>query len=147
MEEELKDLGMRIHTSFFLHEDPSFTLEKGDLLVSYLDHDEESVTILFVDAPVFKWVDYSPEKKEEPSHGHFEVLNSKWLEHYKGVSEKKMTPGDFKLEWAKNKKHHYKLRFEKIGCLDVICDSIKLNPEELDEVLLEEADFKKSGTD
>ncbi|MBW2984480.1 hypothetical protein KY361_05160 [Candidatus Woesearchaeota archaeon] len=106
MEEELRTVGVGFSTADA--EFPKITKQEGKVILKYKDWREEDITVHFHNVIAIKWVYEEFDERAGERDDTYEVLNSKWL---KALNVKG--------------KRHYKLCFNSIGDLDVICDSFE----------------------
>lgn len=83
--------------------------ERGDLIVSFLDWQEQSCELVFQDSLAFRWQEFDDAKLDIRDDTTYEVVDSEWLSrqaHLQAVDC---------AQYA-----HYKLCFNASGSLDVL---------------------------
>ncbi|MGY8768213.1 MAG: hypothetical protein ACKVH8_07265 [Pirellulales bacterium] len=97
-------------------EDVRLQFESGDLVLSYLDWKDVPHAWRFQCTLAFKWDD-ELDFSEIRDDSCYEVQESSWLSRQAKLSA--VEPANYT---------HYKLCFNACGVLDVICESVKVEP-------------------
>lgn len=93
-------------------EQPALSLNNQTLVVEFVDWKEEKVRVVFSDVYGLKWQSIEELLGAEPYDGSCEILNSEWLaEHVRQSC----------IDNHGGNHHHYRLNFNALGSLDVIC--------------------------
>ena len=95
---------------------PEISLNDGILVVRFIDWQERTVSLLFLNTCAFKWQEASSRGPEPRDDTAYEIVNSEWVA--KHLVEQVRAPEE--------KFRHFKLCFNACGVLEVIASKIEV---------------------
>ena len=105
------DLGIQVADG----EKLKLSYDGGDLVGSYLDWREVVTAFRCLDVIAFRWQPIEYFREGERPDSTYEILDSEWIQQH---HEQGQIGGD-------QVARHFKLNFNAIGCLEVICAEVK----------------------
>lgn len=90
---------------------PGFESSSGNLKVTFLDWQEQTINVTFKEVMAFKWQEAEQLLPNEPYDGACKILNSEWLTQHGNIADY----------------NHYCFNFNACGKLEVLCSSFAVS--------------------